>query len=66
MLRRLLRVLALCVLTLIPWVPAAYAQQAAPAEETKSERPTFALPYTVLALYTLAVLTIVCMPSRKA
>ena len=65
MLRRLLRFLAPAVLVLALGTPLAHAQSA-PAEAEKSERSVSALPYTVLVIYTLAVLTIVCMPSRKA
>jgi hypothetical protein len=62
---RLLRLLAPAVLALALWTPPAHAQPAA-AEAEKTERSPSALPYTVLVIYTLAVLTIVCMPSRKA
>jgi hypothetical protein len=65
MMRRLLRFLALPVLVLSLATPAIHAQTP-PVETEKSERSVSALPYAVLVIYTLAVLTIVCMPSRKA
>lgn len=67
MLRRLIRFLAPVLLALVLGAPAALAQgQTAPAEGDKSEHSVSALPYAVMMVYTLAVLTIVCMPSRKA
>jgi hypothetical protein len=36
------------------------------AESEGSGSGTAALPYFVMAVYTMLVLTIVCMPSRKA
>jgi hypothetical protein len=74
MLRRLLlRLLALPVLALTLWIPAAPAQpttpapqtKPAPSDEEKGER-SFAFAYAMLLIYTLLVMTIVCMPSRKA
>ncbi len=65
MVRYLLRFLMPAVLAVSLWTPAAHAQPA-PAEAESTERSTSALPYAVLVIYTLAVLTIVCMPSRKA
>jgi hypothetical protein len=71
--RLLLRLLALPVLALALWTPAAQAQPTTsapqtkppPSDEEKGER-SFAFPYALLLIYTLLVLTIVCMPSRKA
>jgi hypothetical protein len=65
--RRLLRLFASLLLIFACLTPAVRSQPPAPAgEQEKSERPTFALPYAFLLIYTLVVLTIVCMPSRKA
>ncbi|HWG43527.1 MAG TPA: hypothetical protein VN688_12135 [Gemmataceae bacterium] len=64
MLRRLLRLIA-PLLLLALCTPVVQAQ-ATPAEPEKSERSTSALPYAVAILYTMLVLMIVCMPSRKA
>ncbi len=65
MFRYLRRFLVPAVLVLSLGTPVVHAQTA-PAEAENTERSTSALPYAVLVIYTLAVLTIVCMPSRKA
>jgi hypothetical protein len=66
MLRRLLRYLAPALLVLALSSTTVQAQPPANAETEKSEKSTSALPYFVLTIYTLLVMTIVCMPSRKA
>jgi hypothetical protein len=68
MLRRLLHCFAACLLVLSLAVPAVRAQPTtAPAAETeKGEKSTPVFPYFLLILYSLLILTIVCMPSRKA
>ena len=65
MLRRCLLFFAPLVLALALFTPVAPAQTAAPDAE-KSERSTSALPYAVAILYTILVLSIVCIPTRKA
>lgn len=40
--------------------------KADPASSDKSSGSSSALPYFALVVYTLLVMTIVCMPSRKA
>jgi hypothetical protein len=65
MLRRLLRSFALLLVVLALSTPAAQAQTPPPDAE-KSERSTPALPYAFALLYTLLILMIVCVPSRKA
>jgi hypothetical protein len=74
--RCLLRCLAAIVVALSLSLPFAAGQKEAPtiergvrAEDAQSEKsgssaPVF--PYFVLVIYTLLVMTIVCMPSRKA
>ena len=64
MLRNLLRGFVLALLAVVD-APTVHAQVTSPEEE-KSERSAPALPYAVMALFTLFVLTVVCMPSRKA
>jgi hypothetical protein len=66
MLRRILRFVGPVLLALILGVPGVQAQPGATTEADKSEHSAPALPYAVALLYTLLVLTIVCMPSRKA
>ena len=63
--RQWLRFLAPLLIVLGLATPAVYAQ-APNAEPEKTEQSAPALPYAVLIIYTLLVLTIVCMPSRKA
>ena len=65
MLRRVLRLFVL-LLVLVLGTPGVQAQPSATTEAEKSEQSTPALPYAFALLYTLLVLTIVCMPSRKA
>jgi hypothetical protein len=66
MLRRVLRFFALLLVALTLATPGVQAQpSSATTEAEKSEHSAPALPYAVALLYTLAVLTIVCMPSRK-
>jgi len=75
MLRRLLHTLAAFLLVFSLSLPFASAQgdvsidrgvKLDPAQEQKSSESSPALAYFILALYTMLVLTIVCMPSRKA
>ena len=66
MLRRLLRYLAAALLVLALGSATVQAQTPSNPEAEKSEKSTSALPYFVMAIYTLLVMTIVCMPSRKA
>ncbi len=66
MLRRLLRLCVLVVLALALSAPGLNAQTASTTEADQSEHSSPALPYAFALLYTLLVLTIVCMPSRKA
>jgi hypothetical protein len=66
MLRRLLRCFAPFLLALSLCTPGVQAQTSTAPESEKSEHSTPALPYAFALLYTLLVLTIVCMPSRKA
>jgi hypothetical protein len=63
--RRLFRLFASLLLVFACLTPSVRAQPSA-AEREKTERTTSALPYAVLVVYTLAVMTIVCVPSRKA
>ncbi len=65
MLRHWLRFFTPLVLLLAFAVPAVHAQAPA-AEGEKAEKSTSAVPYVVTILYALIVLSIVCMPSRKA
>lgn len=65
MLRRVLRFCAPLLVVLVLATPAARAQTPT-AEAEKTERSTSALPYVFAILYTMLVLMIVCMPSRKA
>jgi hypothetical protein len=65
MLRRLLRFIAPLLLVLAFGTPAVQAQTSA-TEPEKAERSTSALPYAVALLYSILILMIVCMPSRKA
>ena len=60
-----LRLLVPLLLLLGLATPVVHAQPA-PAEAEKTEQSPAALPYVFLILYTLLVLTIVCVPSRKA
>lgn len=72
MLRGLLRLLACGLLGLVlVGTPAVRAQNPAPAanpggETEQGEKSTSALPYAVFFLFTILILMIVCMPSRKA
>ena len=66
MLRRLLRYLAPVLLVLAVESATVQAQAPTNPEGEKSEKSTSALPYFLLTIYTLLVMTIVCMPSRKA
>jgi hypothetical protein len=66
MLRRFLRFCAVFLVALAFCTPGVWAQST-PAKETEQTEPsTPAVPYAAALLYTLLVLTIVCMPSRKA
>jgi hypothetical protein len=65
MLRRLLPCLIPFLLTFAFGTSAAQAQIPAPESE-KSERTAPVLPYFVMTLYTILVLLVVCIPSRKA
>jgi len=65
--RLLFRWLAPVVLAGACFLPAARAQPAADTPEAeKSERSPPVFQYAVAALFTILVLLIVCMPSRKA
>lgn len=76
MLSRLIRYLAAVLLVFSLSLPFAAGQSDvsvergvkvdATADGEKSSSSGPALPYFVMAIYTMAVLTIVCMPSRKA
>jgi hypothetical protein len=78
MLRRLLRYLAAILLVFSLSLPFAGGQTNSPppsiergvsgetASAEKSSSSPSALPYFVMAIYTMLILTIVCMPSRKA
>jgi hypothetical protein len=66
MLRRLLRFFAPFLLALALCAPAVQAQTTTATEPEKTEHSTSALPYAAALLYALLVLTIICMPSRKA
>jgi hypothetical protein len=50
----------------LPTVERGVSGEAAAASEKTSSSSPSVLPYFFLAIYTLGVLTIVCMPSRKA
>lgn len=63
--RQWLRLLAPLLILLGLATPAIHAQPA-PAETEKTEQSAPALPYAILIIYTLLVLTIVCAPTRKA
>ncbi len=74
---RLLRFFAAILLVLSLSLPFAAGQGDLPtvdrgvrldptADSERSGSNTAALPYFVMAIYTMLVLTIVCMPSRKA
>lgn len=75
MLPRLLRCLAALLLILSLSLPFAAGQgdvsidrgvKVDPSQDPKSSESSPALPYFIMAIYTMLVLTIVCMPSRKA
>lgn len=75
MLPRLLRFLAAFLVVFSMSLPFAAGQKditierGVKADAVKSERSTAspaAFPYFALILYTMLILTIVCMPSRKA
>ena len=75
MLRRLLHCLAAVLLILSMSLPFALGQplpsvergvSGEPAADEKSSSSAPALSYFVMAIYSMLVLTIVCMPSRKA
>ena len=76
MLRRLFRYILAAFLLLSPSLPFAAGQDASPTIErgvrgdatdsSEKSGSSFAFPYALLLIYTLLVLTIVCMPSRKA
>ena len=75
MLRRLLHGLAALLIGFSLSLPFAAAQsdvsidrgvKLEPSQDQKSGESSPALPYFILAIYTMLVLTIVCMPSRKA
>lgn len=76
MLPRLLRLLAAFLLFFSLSLPFATAQnddtkiergvKLDKTEGTKSSGSPAAFPYFALAIYTMLILTIVCMPSRKA
>lgn len=66
MLRRCFRFLAPCLLVLSLESASVQAQAPAPTEAEQSEKSTPVFPYFLMILYSLLILTIVCMPSRKA
>jgi hypothetical protein len=75
MCNRLLRCIAAVLLVLSLSLPFAAGQsdisvdrgvRLDPTTEGEGGSSTSALPYFVMAIYTMVVLTIVCMPSRKA
>jgi len=65
--KRLLRWIAPVLLLLGGWLASASAQNAAPvgAPPPKADQSTSPLPYVVAVVYTILVLWVVCMPSRK-
>jgi hypothetical protein len=66
MFRRFLRCLAPCLLVLSLESSSLHAQPPSAPEAEKSEKSTPVFPYFLMILYSLLILTIVCMPSRKA
>lgn len=66
MLRRLLLGLLLGLSVLFADSPTARAQQPSAPEAEKSDKSTPVFPYFLLIIYSLLILTVVCMPSRKA
>ncbi|HTU88733.1 MAG TPA: hypothetical protein VMF69_01430 [Gemmataceae bacterium] len=50
----------------LPTIERGVSKDAAAADDEASNSSSSVLPHFVMAVYTLAVLTIVCMPSRKA
>ena len=64
--RRLLRCLAPCLIALSLGSPPVQAQQPTAPEAEKSEKSTPVFPYFLLIIYSMLILSIVCMPSRKA
>lgn len=64
--RQWLRFLLAPLLLILGLATPSVRAQAPAAEPEKTEQSAPALPYAVLILYTLLVLTIVCKPSRKA
>jgi hypothetical protein len=78
MLRRLFRCIVAALLVLSLSLPFAAGQEPPPtiergvrgdatdSSEKSNSSPNYAFPYALLLIYTLLVLTIVCMPSRKA
>lgn len=67
MFRRLLRCLATCLILLhLLGSPTVQAQTPTPPEAEKSEKSTPVFPYFLMIIYSMLILTIVCMPSRKA
>jgi hypothetical protein len=66
MFRRLLLGLVVGLSLISLGSPSVHAQQPAATEADKSDKSTPVFPYFLLVIYSLLILTIVCMPSRKA
>jgi hypothetical protein len=64
--QRLFRWVAPIVVILGLWLPASPAQSSDAPGADQAERNPPALQYALAGLFTLLVLVIVCMPSRKA
>jgi len=65
--RRLLRWTAPALLVFAGWLSSASAQGPAPpgAPPPKADQASSPLPVAIAILYTIVILWIVCMPSRK-
>jgi hypothetical protein len=59
------RWLAAVLLALTCWLPVAQAQTAPASTKTEESDKAPVLQYFLAVVFTLAVLVIVCMPSRK-
>lgn len=67
MFRRLFRCLVSCLILLsLLGSPTVQAQTPSLQEAEKSEKSTPVFPYFLMIIYSMLILTIVCMPSRKA
>ncbi len=66
MLRRLIFGLLMSLSLVFVDSPTVRAQQPSAPDTEKSDKSTPVFPYFLLIIYSLLILTVVCMPSRKA